>query len=549
MTSLEKAGLNLAFRYSVDRLAASTVQLVSLALRKSKNLTLCALLGAVGIASLPVRQALVRQSKELIVLKGPKTALIAVCVALTALSELPAQAGDQEDRLINKIVAAYGGEAFTSVKTIRLQYDYMGFRRGQSFRANEVDRVEHSVETFIDMENRRKSFRWIRDKFGNTQWINQVFNGEKGYSLDHEHKTISENSRLAFASTDARASFLLDTAMVAVLLEARASAEFVGDENYRGMPHQKLSFQAEGFPKFTMLVNAETGLVSRMTRPDWGLSYQYSGHTSRDGIRYAARTYVTRGGEPPEIVTDRTIEFNVAPDDEFIVPQEYGPAPENIDFSQMSVQQVSEGVYLAGRRWGFSLFVDAGDYLIATGGYRGLTQRYEAVKAFAGIDKPLKYQVVSHHHSDHLGGMKEAAELGVQFIAAPDHIEAIRAAAGVPIADDRFIHFAGNGTFGDGKLQLVNFVSDHATHNLWTYVPSAKLIFTVDFYRSRQETGAPKGRKELPRFKEMLEEKGLDVDLLAEAHSGRILTASDLDWSLQNMAANACPPNWRICRD
>ena len=87
----------------------------------------------------------------------------------------------------------------------------------------------------------------------------------------------------------------------------------------------------------------------------------------------------------------------------------------------MMAEQLSDNIYLAGQDWGFSVFLDAGNYFIGTGGYEDLGLRLAAVQKLVGNDKPLKYQVVSHHHIDHLEGMKEANELGGQFISVKEH--------------------------------------------------------------------------------------------------------------------------------
>ena len=41
------------------------------------------------------------------------------------------------------------------------------------------------------------------------------------------------------------------------------------------------------------------------------------------------------------------------------------------------------------------------------------------------VDRPLRYQVVTHHHSDHLGGIGEALDLGATLVTVAGNVEPI----------------------------------------------------------------------------------------------------------------------------
>ena len=234
----------------------------------------------------------------------------------------------------------------------------------------------------------------------------------------------------------------------------------------------------------------------------------------------------------------------------FALPIGYGEESPTLDFAEMAVKKLADGVYLAGKNWGFSIFVDAGDYFIAAGGYAGLTDRFDAVKAFAGTDKPLKYQLVSHHHIDHLGGMKEAAELGATFVTVADHVASIRESAGISIADDRFILVDGTASVADGKAMVVDFPSGHTSHMLVSYFPGSKIAFSADTFFSRQKAGSPSGYDGLDALKKLFADLNLDAQYFAAAHSGRVLTAADMDAALGNVPEDAvCPADWTFCME
>ena len=465
-----------------------------------------------------------------------------------------AHAGVKEDALIDQMIAAYGGDALLGLKTLRINDRYKGFRFGQSATPDEIDLSHYNAQVTVDFENRRKALQWVRGSHPNISLQHQIFDGDGGYYIDHAAKTLSQNDSITYARADRRVSFLLDTVLAKMIADERAEAVYQGDETYRGDLHDKISFQADGFPEMTLYIDSETGRISKMQRAHWVagqyFNYQFSGYRQQDGITYAGTTYVTRGGQPFEVLTARSVKMNPDVTAAFTLPIGYGEEDPTIDFSKMTVKKLADGIYLAGKNWGFSIFVDAGDYFIAAGGYEGLAERFGAVKAFAGTDKPLKYQLVSHHHIDHLGGMKEAAELGASFVTVADHVASIRESAGIGIADDRFIIVDGTARVADGKAIVMDFPTGHTSHMLVSYFPDAKITFSADTFFSRQEAGSPSGYEALNRFKKMFADHKLDVRHFAAAHSGRVLTPADLDAAIKNIPKDAvCPADWAFCME
>lgn len=460
-------------------------------------------------------------------------------------------AGDKEDALIDRAVGAYGGEHFRAMNSLVIVDRYKGFRFGQSNDPTSVDEVLYDARTSINFQTNSKALRWISGRKNSFSAQHQVFNGKKGYSINHTNQTIAENNNITFANTDRRNSYFLDMALLKLLDATRDKAVYLGEALYSGKIHEKISFQAEGYPEMTLYLDPESGLISTMTRDHWVAgeyySYQFSDYRSANGVLYAGETYVTRGGLPYNVLVSRTVEVNSDIETDFVLPQGYGEEGKALDFSSMVVKQLGEGVFLVGKDWGFSLFIDAGDYFIALGGYEGLQERFDEVKAFSDQEKPLKYQVVSHHHLDHLGGMKEAAALGATFITVKEHIASVRESAGGTLADNRFLLVDGEGSFADGKIQVLDFPNNHASHHLVSYIPAVKMIFTADTFLSRKETGAPPGYSELIDLRDMLAAHHIDAEFFAAAHSSRILTADDLAVSISNIKAEVCPVSWVEC--
>ncbi|MCJ8271664.1 MAG: hypothetical protein MJK04_19975 [Psychrosphaera sp.] len=478
----------------------------------------------------------------------PTAVLFGACLFVTTG---PVWAGDKENALIDKVVATYGGDKLLNLKSFVVVDKYNSFRYGQSQSPDEVDlHAGHSSVT-VDLVNKRKNFRWVLGSKEEFRTQHQLFDGKTGYSIRHTERTLTENAGMTYATVDRRHMYYLDTALVLMLKDNRKNASYEGEQSYRGSMHDLVKFKAEGEPEMTLFVNRENGRVGKMQRDYWAggyFNYSFSDYEKKQGVLYAANNYVTRAGQPYNVSVSRKIEFNKDVSNEFNRPKGYGtPGGKSLDFSKMNTTKLADNLYLVGYDWGFSIFFDAGDYFIGAGGYKDLTERFEAMKAFAKVDKPLKYQVVSHHHNDHLGGMKEAFDLGVIFIADKDNIADVRRMAKVDIPDNRFIIVDGQGSYADGALKVVDFPNGHATHNLMSYFPSAKTLFSADMFGSRQASGVDNGGESNKKLRSALKQAGFKVEHFAAAHSGRVLTAADLDKSTGPVVDEICPTDWAIC--
>ncbi len=461
-------------------------------------------------------------------------------------------AGEQEDTLINKMVTAYGGDQLLNLKSVKIHDDHKRFTADQSYSAGEFDLSSYNTNVIIDFENSLKEFQFVGGEGDSLYVQHYIYNGDKGFRIYHDTETLIENGNLSFASVDRRTSTRFDPLIVKLLHENRNKAVYEGEVDYQGKAVDKISFQAEGYPKYTLFVDKMSDLLVKMTRPNWlpntNFVYNFSEHTKANGITFASELYVTKAGKPENISVKRSFDAEFDVSDSFKIPRGYGEQPATLSFDEMMVTKLADGVYHAGKDWGFSIFVDAGDHYIGMGGYSDLKARLEAVHKAAGNTKPLKYQIVTHHHSDHLGGMREAAELGASFITVPENIAAIRRIAGVEINENRFITVAGSGKVASGLVRFVDFPNSHAAHNLIPYIPSAKMVFTADLFLSRQVSGSPRGSEGLVKFNDAIEIAGFDADYFVAAHSGRVLTADDLKAALKNMRPDAvCPTSWDLC--
>ena len=471
----------------------------------------------------------------------------ASCLALMAPTAL---AGDAEDALIGKIVAAYGGDVLAAAKSLTIVSDVRNVNTGQSADPAATSVGLSKSRLVIDYENRRQSFEnWTKNRGG--AFLNQaLFDGETGYAINHGARTSNVNANLTFGGIGGGTMRTLDTTLVKILLENRDNA-IRGDEiMYGNRSHATMTFPMAGSPDLTIYVDSESGLISKMTRenPVVGtLQYIFSNHKTNDGVTYAGQSTFLVAGQPTTLTVERSVRVDADVAGEFELPSGYREQGGNIDTSEMMVRELAEGIYYAGQNGGFSIFVDAGDHFVAAGGYAALTARFDAVKTAAGVDKPLKQQIVTHHHADHIGGMGEAATLGAEFVTVAEHVAPIQAVLPAPLVDDKFELVDGSATLAGGKIQVFDISTAHSEHYLLVYVPQIGLVFSADHFSTNLEAGLPTPNNNMATFRTAVEALNLDIKGFIGAHGTRQLTMDDLRTATDGYRETECPGGRAIC--
>ena len=325
----------------------------------------------------------------------------ATCSVLALASA--ASAGDKEEALIDRIVAAYGGDVILNAKALNIKDRYKILSIGQSAHPDQIDIAHNNISLIVDLKGKRKSVQSWNKGRGGVNLGQNIHDGKTGHNLDHIEKTHAENTNLSYDVLGGGLMRTSDIALVYVMLEGRDEAVHGGTSMYRGTMHEKLTFKMASSPDLTIFVDKNTGYISKMTRqnPQIGeLSYVFNDYRKKEGFTYAHDMNFFIAGQPNIVSVARSVDINQDISAAFDVPESYKPLGKNIDTSKMVAKKLAEGVYYSGLNGGFSIFVDAGDHYIGAGGYTALPDRLKAVQELAGNEKPLGKQVVTHHHSD-----------------------------------------------------------------------------------------------------------------------------------------------------
>lgn len=457
-----------------------------------------------------------------------------------------------EKTIIDQMVKAYGGESLTRANSIAIHDNYKELYRDQGVNAGFTEIFKNNISLTIDYQRKRKSLTSWESKERGNRLTKTIFDGSTGRTYDLIHKKFNEDHNLSFASLGSSVIRSHDAALARFVWDNKNTAKSVGKTRYRNQPHEKLSIKMGAGPELILYINQQTGLISKVTRTNlrFGeITYVFTNHKTTQGVTFATDLQLNVAGEPYRISVSRKIEVNPSLKTAFNQPANFEATGETIDTSKMTVRQLGDGIYFAGQGHTYSLFIDAGTHFYATGGNAGLKDRFEAVKLESGIDKPLKYQVVTHHHSDHLSGMKDAAKLGASFITVAEHMASVQASLSKEVALNRFLLVDKKAIYANGTIEVYDIPSTHSRHNLMVYIPSQKLLFTADHFSTDLKSNLPNADKGTVALRKNIQELQLDVEKFLGAHGARILTNADFQVVVDSFAEEKCLGGMAICAE
>ncbi len=478
--------------------------------------------------------------------------------ALLALLVVGGAAHAQDDEfdvgaLIDRVVAAYGGEALTEMRNYEVVEAYIGPNLGQSWAPELADLNKNNLRLVHDIENGRAYFESYFKARGGIFPNLIIVNGEEAWTVNLQIGRYGEANSADPYTFGGGTMRTTDTLLARQLHAAREEAEYLGPASWLNRPHETVKIPFPLSPDLTLYIDAETHLVTRMTRdnPQLGaLDYVFDDHVAVDGLMAATRVYFSVAGDPNLIGTGRTVRFNRSLDDGlFRLPANTEPEGERIDTSEMVVNRLASNVYHIGQNGGYSIFVDTGAEVVGCGGYPGLQDRLEKFHEATGNRKRLAYQVVTHHHNDHLGGIDEALSLGATLVTVDDTVEVIRDTSQLEPESGRFLTVNDRMTLGAGRdrVEIYDVSTIHSRSNLLFYVPATRTVFMADHFGSPYATGVPAANRNTVSMAEALGALELNYNRIVTAHNARVYTARDFVRSVESFRDFDCPDDRPLC--
>ena len=456
-----------------------------------------------------------------------------------------AEADDMEHKTLTLVNQAYG---IDKLKSISIYSDLRFGWVGQGYTPGYVELPQMVKDLKLDLVNERGSEESWGGPLNNYNYRAFSTKGGIGH-IDYGTKTYNVDEDGTFYRTFGGEIRSSDTLLAYEMIKRPQDVVVKEHVTYLGMPHTVMTLSIPEWTPMDIFVNAETGHITKMQRPSsYGmLKFQFGDFKKTSGVTYARDMDFFVGAFFSEYVKERSIKVNSVRTSTWKVDKGLTLEGEKVVRDKMSVNMVSDKIKNVGTNGGYTSFIDAGDHIIAVGGSSGFKTRWEAYQADQGAQmKPLKHIVVTHHHADHIAGIKEAYDLGANIIVTVMAAQSVKDLIGETALESRFDIMGKRRTLG--PIQIYDVATSHVGSFALVYVPASKTVIQVDHYDNDFLVGPSPANRASVTLHAEIERLGLDVDTIVSLHGRK---SDPWDVFLSAVVAydpSPCPTRRQICR-
>lgn len=458
-----------------------------------------------------------------------KTMATAVVGAWILTSGLACSTAPTAKSLAADAVAAMGGpggsDKLNAIKTITMKGG--AGTRDQLQESQRVGEAEPSatlanVVEIVDLAGGRASIDYEIDNAGFKQHRHEVLTTRGGKAVGVEYvgtrPVIATSPGGLFSwGTQNTPVMTLQRSPVAILLAAAGSASDAKppeDKTFNGVMAKAASAKTRAGDDVTLYFDAATKLPlgfeitdTEALEGDVPAQYILADYKSVDGVMLPHKITIKKNGKAYSDVQYTSAAINdAAADKEFAIPeaasQEADRAIAAGEYSPVAIEKIGDGLFFAKAYSHNSMVVEFPQFLAVVEAPYTDTQSATLARVLAAQfpGKPIRYAAVTHHHSDHIGGVRGLAAVGATILVDKAHeaplrtmIEArhshpadeleTRRSAKQPVGAIEV--FEGRKVISDGKqsLELYTFAgSPHADPMVLAYVPGPKALFQSDIW-------------------------------------------------------------------
>lgn len=469
------------------------------------------------------------------------TTLALLANAALAGESLPLQSVNKASGIIDAAIEAHGGtEALDGLRTLAQKQETVNIATGQSRKPGPpYDRSKTSNFSAIDLENEVFVNRNRGEGGGYVFDQGVIINGEDSWQLDHRSGTAAPLSEPDYDTQSGPFIRVTPALLMKQLQARRQTSHWLGEVDIDGRRHDIVTLVMEVGPGLSLYFDQQTHMLTRMERvlPPFGqVEYAFLDYAAIDGIPFnqAFRLYVN--GE--ENLDLDILETRVnAPLDAYLEIPEGLERVAAVAPDEFGSQEIGEGVFLIGGNGTYGLFVEMSDHVVAIGGTQAVQPGIAELRKHVA-DKPIRYGVLTHHHSDHVPGAAAYAKEGAAIVTFRENEAVVRQAAGDDEARLEFVADRMTLTDGQRTVELYNIgPTPHAENILVAFLPADGILFEADHFPQPANGVIPPAVPATIAFAEALDRLGLEFTTLVGAHSPRIGTPADLRTALGRQPA------------
>jgi len=464
--------------------------------------------------------------------------------SLQAADTLPLRSVNKANEVIDAALAAHGGEqALKDLNTLVIDTHVLAHATNQSLSTEPPwDASEQSNFNALDI-GRKFIYTGFSGTGGGFDFSGAaIVDGADGWLLDYRAGTAAPVAEPDFNVTAGPFIRVTPPLVMQQLAQRRQYSHWLGVENIDGREHDVVTLVMETGPGLSLYLDSETHMLTRMERvlPPFGqVEYRYGDYETVAGLPFNRTFHLLINGEPNLDSKIARIEVNVPVDSWAEVPAALQRVAEQTP-DDFNLQEIDEGVFLVGGNGSYGLLVEMDDYIVAIEGTQGARQRIEEVAKHSS--KPVRYGVLTHHHSDHVPGAADYAAAGATIIALDEHAAVARQASKDPEAKFELVNGSMVLEAGSRRVEFYDIgPTSHAEHVLVVWLPKEKILFEADHFPQPRNGPLPPAVQPTRDLAAAIEKLGLDYQRIVGAHSSRIGTPADMQAVLSSRTADIAP--------
>lgn len=420
--------------------------------------------------------------------------------------------------------------------------------------------------TIIDLKNGRV-FNELKNSFpGGENWNRTIIRGTEGFNVDLRSKTITPLANPSVNNFRNQIRRLPNLFLLEVL-DAVSTVRWIGEDEFQGRRQNVISYVRADGRQLALSFDAQTRLLTKYDYiytdgmvGDSLVEQIYTDYREVGKFRVPGRRILNNANSAAQETTYTEVKFNTQPaESAFEVPtgfERLTPAANaQAQAPASALDKLSDDVYLIKNVNGANynvMFVAFKDHVMVFDApepfpYASATESViRKIKETLPV-KPVKFAVLTHHHSDHAGGARGYIAEGVPIVTTPGNRQIIERLASAPFTVVRDALARNNRkpvfemvtgkkrVFGEEgqRVELYDIgPSPHANEMLIAYLPKQKMLFQADLVLVNQDGTLPAASDSTVHLAEKIQQLGLDVEKIVGAH-GRMLTMNEMRTALE----------------
>ena len=454
----------------------------------------------------------------------PSRFLLPLTLLIGTISAAACSSAATSKSVVQDALAAMGGDKVKAVQTITMKAGTGTRTRLQQTRhvsdAEEPGTLKNVVEV-VDLAGGRASIDYEINEGGFAQHRHEVLTTRGGKPVGIEYvdtrPVIATSPNGLFAwGTQNSPEMTLRRNVLGILLDAAASATDTpaDDRDFNGKTTKHPTATTKGGDEVSLFFDPQTKLLAGFETTDTEAldgdvpaQYTLGDYKAVDGVMLPHKITIRKNGNAYSDVQYTSAAINDAVMlQTFDIPaaasKEADVAIAAGDYSPIAISKIADGVYFAKAYSHNSMIVEFPEWLAVVEAPYTDAQSKTLVRMLKEQfpNKPIRYAAVTHHHSDHIGGVRGIAAAGATILVEkghapalisllqmhhthpPDALEARRTAGGKVGGIEVY---ATKRAITDGKqsLELYAFMgSPHVEPMVMAYVPGAKVLFQSDLW-------------------------------------------------------------------